>query len=142
MRGHEDIDSGEERVVTIRPLTVILNRLTPPKLVALTNELKAKLTQLKKESSGELVFPSPATQLPYVQRSKWLSKYCQIAGVKHFGIHAIRHLTASILTKNNVPLFDIKTILRHKSMQTTERYIHRLESLRAVLEIIPIKKAP
>lgn len=32
--------------------------------------------------------------------------------------------------KNDVQLVDIKTILRHKSIATTERYIHRLKSVR------------
>ena len=54
-----------------------------------------------------------------------------------FSLHAIRHLTASILISKDVPLFDIKTILRHKSIQTTERYIHRLKSVRASMTLIP-----
>jgi integrase len=56
-------------------------------------------------------------------------------------LHAIRHLTASILAKANVPMIDIKTTLRHKNPATTERYIQRLETVRQALRVLPGRKA-
>ena len=43
------------------------------------------------------VFPNPATGLPYFERGKWMRRLCKIAEVEPFGLHSIRHLTASIL---------------------------------------------
>ncbi len=65
-----------------------------------------------------------------------MHRLCDSAQVKRFGLHAIRHLTASILIENDVPLIDIKTILRHRNLSTTERYIHRLKSVREALDIL------
>ena len=65
-------------------------------------------------SAGSWVFPNPATGLPYFERGKWMRRLCSLAGVKPFGLHSIRHLTASILSERNAPLIDIKTILRVK----------------------------
>ena len=87
------------------------------------------------------MFPNLETEIPYVARSKWLPRLCDTAKVKSFGIHAIRHLSASKLSKNNVPLIDIQTILRHKNLSTTEKYIHRLESVRSALRHFE-QKAP
>ena len=83
--------------------------------------------------SGEWVFPDPKTGLPYVARQRWLDRLCRKAGVKKFGLHGIRHLSASILISNNVSLLDVQTILRHKNMTTTQRYVHRLESVRKAI---------
>ena len=49
---------------------------------------------------------------------------CKKAGVKHFGFHAIRHLTASILYHEGTAANVVQTILRHKNATTTERYLH------------------
>ncbi len=90
------------------------------------------------ESCGnglEYVFPNPRTGVPYVHRDKWMRRICLKAKVTPFGLHAIRHLSASILMENDVPLIDIKTILRHKSITTTERYIHRLKSVRISMSV-------
>ena len=83
------------------------------------------------------VFPNPATGLPYFERGKWMRRLCSCSGVKPFGLHAIRHLTASLLSERNAPLIDIKTILRHRKITTTERYIHQLSSCRASLAFLP-----
>jgi len=34
-------------------------------------------------------------------------------------------------------MIDIQTILRHKNLSTTERYIRRIESIRPVLKVLP-----
>lgn len=85
-----------------------------------------------------LVFPNPKTGLPYRVRRRWMKGLCENAGVKSFGLHAIRHLSASILMEHDVPLLDIKTILRHKNITTTEKYIHRLKSVRESISVFDI----
>jgi integrase len=75
---------------------------------------------------------------PYAEHGKMMSRLCRRAGVKSFGFHAIRHLTASILFQNGETIQVIQSVLRHKSARTTERYLHSLgiESVRAGLESI------
>ncbi|MCF8111805.1 MAG: site-specific integrase [Desulfobacteraceae bacterium] len=63
---------------------------------------------------------------PFIKRHHWMKELCALAGVKHFGLHGIRHLSATILFKAGYPLAVIQRILRHKSPTTTERYLQRL----------------
>ena len=96
---------------------------------------------LNRDCGDEWVFTDPKTSLPYASRQHWIGRICEKAGVKKFGIHAIRHLTASILAKKNVAMIDIQTILRHKNLPTTEVYIKRLGSVRSAINLLPGKKA-
>lgn len=102
----------------------------------MTKELHEALLRLSQQQQGEWVFPEPETGMPYLYRQHFMRRLCQRAGVKPFGFHAIRHLTASILAKSNVPMIDIKEILRHRNLATTERYIKRLSSLRPSMQVL------
>lgn len=76
--------------------------------------------------------------VPYLYRQHWLKKVCDKAGIEHFGFHGIRHLFASILASQNVPLVEIQSMLRHDSLATTQKYIHRLKKEnREVLVALP-----
>ncbi|WP_354005684.1 tyrosine-type recombinase/integrase [Desulfofustis limnaeus] len=50
-----------------------------------------------------------------------MRRICAAAGVKPFGLHSIRHLTAIILVANNISLIETQQILRHKNLTTTQR---------------------
>ncbi len=108
----------------------------------LTDDLYNALLAHRQKAETDWVFPDPVIKKPYLQRRHWMKRVCGKAKVKHFGLHAIRHLTASILAKENVPMVDIQRILRHKNLATTERYIRRLDSLRPVLKVLPGRKSP
>jgi len=71
---------------------------------------------------------------PFESRCHWLPKLCERAGVKKFGFHAIRHLSASILDDAGYPITVIQTLLRHKSAATTARYLHKLRGMRTALD--------
>ena len=51
---------------------------------------------------------------------------CARAKVRHFGFHAIRHLTATILAYEGLSIPDVQAILRHSNPNTTARYIAKL----------------
>ncbi|MCB2168160.1 MAG: site-specific integrase [Deltaproteobacteria bacterium] len=78
---------------------------------------------------------------PFVSNQKFMRRICKAAGVKNFGFHAIRHLTASILYHHGEPLAHIQAILRHRSPTTTERYLKSigLERVREALESLSNK---
>lgn len=73
---------------------------------------------------------------PFQYRQHFMRKLCERAGVKAFGLHAIRHLTASILYQQGQPVSIIQAVLRHKSPNTTTRYLRSLgvEETRSALE--------
>ncbi|MGB5686833.1 MAG: tyrosine-type recombinase/integrase [Candidatus Electrothrix sp.] len=85
--------------------------------------------------TGEWVFLNSLTELPYASRQRWVPRLCKKAGVKEFGLHGIRHLSASILISNKVSLLDVQTILRHKNLTTTQGYVHRLEDVRSAVKV-------
>ena len=73
---------------------------------------------------------------PFKFRAKFMKKLCALAGVKPFGFHAIRHLTASQLYSMGYSVATIQALLRHKSAGTTERYLRTLglEHIRDAVE--------
>ncbi len=63
---------------------------------------------------------------PFKNRQHFMKKICTKAGVKKFGFHAIRHLTASMLYRKGYSVSFIQKVLRHKNPTTTERYLRSL----------------
>ena len=55
---------------------------------------------------------------------KAFSTACKRAGIVDFHIHDLRHTFASWLVMNGVALFEVSKLLRHSSIQMTERYAH------------------
>ena len=108
----------------------------------MTDELYNLLFEHKQTApSTEWVFINPVTEAPFVERKLWMGGLCKRAGVKAFGLHAIRHLTASILAREGISSVDIQAILRHKKLTTTERYLHRLNDLKPALRVLPKSKS-
>lgn len=102
----------------------------------MTDDLHQALSALASSNSTDFVF-SREGGIQFSCRVHFLKRVCRRAGVKAFGFHAIRHLTASILATSGVPMVHIQAILRHKNLATTERYIRGLESVRASLSFLP-----
>ena len=73
---------------------------------------------------------------PFQKRRHLMGRLCKRAGVKPFGFHAIRHLTASYLDRQGVELRLIQGILRHRSAMTTSRYLHSLRGAGEVLDAV------
>jgi integrase len=55
-----------------------------------------------------------------------MGNICRRAGVRLFGYHGIRGLSATVLAQAGIPLPEIQQILRHTHLTTTERYIRSL----------------
>jgi integrase len=72
----------------------------------------------------------------FTNRQHFMRRICKRVGVKDFGFHAIRHLTATILYRSGESVAVIQAVLRHKSPQTTTTYLHSLgiEETREALE--------
>jgi integrase len=104
--------------------------------VPMSTKLYEELSVYMDSLAGDWVFPSPRSGVPYVYRQKWIPRLCGLAGVKKFTLHAIRHLSASILIKHGVHSKQVQAILRHGKLTTTERYIHDLNyGVRSAVEV-------
>jgi integrase len=79
---------------------------------------------------------------PFKYRQHFMEHLCKRAGVRFFGFHAIRHLSASTLYKLGYVVADIQSVLRHESATTTARYIKSLglEGVRPALEALSYQK--
>ncbi|MDR3319937.1 MAG: tyrosine-type recombinase/integrase [Desulfovibrio sp.] len=99
----------------------------------------------------EYVFTSKTTGEPYSDRKHFVEHLCKRARVKPFNYHGIRGLSATLLAQK-IPVHEIRSILRHSSLTTTERYIRSLgvttdrlnevfEDKKAASKIIPFKAA-
>lgn len=63
---------------------------------------------------------------PYNARRRFMRGICKRAGVAAFGFHALRRFFASRLSDNNKSTNTIRRFLRHKNVNTTERYIQNI----------------
>ncbi len=79
---------------------------------------------------------------PFKYRNGFMHRLCDKAKVKRFGFHSIRHLTASILYNLGYEVAVMQALLRHKSPNTTERYLktHGDKKVRDALEDLSRKK--
>jgi integrase len=73
---------------------------------------------------------------PFKYRLHFMRTLCDKVKATPFGFHSIRHLSASILFKLGYEVGVIQQILRHKSPNTTERYLRSIgmERVREALE--------
>ena len=51
-----------------------------------------------------------------------LTKLCRRSGLPHLTVHSLRHMYASILTEQGVPLIKVSALLGHSSINTTFEY--------------------
>jgi integrase len=95
----------------------------------MNEDLEAVLWGLwQKKEQDEWVFFNPTRGTRYLYRPKLMGTICKRAGVPKYGFHTIRHFVASYLfDKKKVSLPVISKLLRHKSLQTTERYLQAID---------------
>ena len=117
--------------------------------VRMTEELRQALLQHRGTTDGQgLVFHNQGRK--YKHRRHWLGYWCGIAQVPRFTIKSIRHLTASWLCEQGVPVSTIQSVLRHKKATTTDNYLRELLGAKVDLDsvfgmkeakVLDIKKA-
>lgn len=82
----------------------------------------------ERRQQEEWVFFNTITGTRYMRRPKLMRTLCKVAGIRHFGFHAIRHYVASFLHDNKkVSLPQVSKLLRHQSKATTERYLQVID---------------
>lgn len=104
--------------------------------IPMTNTLRCVLMEkyAERKSADEGLVFTHVDGSAYTIRQRLTERLCKRAGVQHFSLHGIRHLTASILAREGVPMQQIQRILRHRRLATTEGYIAQIAPLDNVLE--------
>jgi len=93
-----------------------------PRTLPLTQAITELLSRLNQDYS--LVFHSERCPTkPYDFTKQWL-KALEIAAIKDFRFHDLRHTCASYLAQGGASLLEIGEVLGHKQIQMTKRYAH------------------
>ena len=103
--------------------------LSIPEAVAKEIERKRILAEANKQQYGEQYFDrdyisSQENGLPHstAAMNSALSKLCSRNGLPHITVHGLRHMYATILVEQKVPLIKISALLGHASVNTTFEY--------------------
>lgn len=112
------------------------------RVVPLNTLLKKELGSIRNNSKGSFIF-SDVDGRPIdpsnFRRRHW-EKDLELAGIRPMRIHDARHTYASLFVMNGGKLYDLKTVLGHADLKTTERYAHlSIEHLAGVKDIIQPK---
>lgn len=92
--------------------------------VPLSEALLALLETLPSRADSDWLFPNPQTGKPF--RSIYYSweSARQAAGLPEVRMHDLRHSFASFLVNRGHSLYEVKTLLGHTQIKTTQRYAH------------------
>lgn len=89
------------------------------------SELAIKLLkELKTTSQCPYIFANPKTQKPYVNFYHSWNTARHEAGIPDVRVHDLRHTYASYLVNMGIPIYEVKEILGHANIATTQRYAH------------------
>ena len=120
----------DERRLTVR-YSVWCGRLGSPKsgksrVVPMSSDLVAALTEWRASSVGDLVFPGRDGALIHSQgcANAALNQALKRAGLRSLRFHDLRHTFASQLVLRGCSLKVVQQLLGHHSVTMTERYAH------------------
>ncbi len=97
---------------------------TGKRVIPLNDIAKGIILNIEKQANNPYVFcgDKPGTHLVAIQKT-W-ERIRKQAGLPDIRIHDLRHSFASFAINNGVDLIELKGLLGHASVKTTERYIH------------------
>ena len=70
------------------------------------------------------LFPNPSTGEPFQQIFYSWDKARKASHIDSVRMHDLRHSFASAMVNSGMTLYDVKQILGHSNIRTTERYAH------------------
>lgn len=110
--------------------------------VPMNSLLKKELGSIRNSTKGSFIFSDVEGRPidPSNFRSRNWEKDLKAAGIRQMRIHDARHTYASLFVMNGGKLYDLKEVLGHADMKTTERYAHlSYEHLAGIRDIIKPK---
>lgn len=120
----DDINLG------VKYLTVRKSKNKTDRTIPLHNKvvelLDSYLTQRLPITNNALVVSERGKRLNKNSLNNLFFKYIHLSGLegKGYTIHSLRHTFASRLLNENVSLYKIKSLLGHRSIESTEIYLH------------------
>lgn len=101
--------------------------------IPISDKLKKVLININKNGS-EYVFINPQTNQCYKDIHNSFNSIKDIAGIKNFRFHDLRHTAATRMVEKGTNLVEVKDILGHSKIETTMRYAHPVpvEKLKAI----------
>ena len=102
-------------------ITIWRNKAEKPRSVPMTKRVKAILEKRVGKKDSKL-FPLNLNQAEIAW--SWARAQMGLQNDKDFVLHALRHTCATRLLIAGVDIYKVKKWLGHKSIKTTERYIH------------------
>jgi integrase len=131
-----DVDLARETLL-LRDTKSSRNRV-----VYMTSRIKKILRAMTKGRPDELVFPGPENK-PLREVSRVFERVVKELDFNRdidddrlkVVFHSLRHTHASRLLESGADVYYVKTLLGHRNIQTTERYLHvRSENLREAVK--------
>ena len=110
--------------------TIPITKSGKPRHVPLSNQAVSVLTEAKTAASrlmrtpSQWVFPNPKTGKNYTTIFQPWDICRRSVGLADVRIHDLRHSFASALVNRGMTLYDVKEILGHSNITTTQRYAH------------------
>ena len=93
--------------------------------VPMNRTVKNILVRLEqKRGENKYVFTNPETATRYYNIDRSFRTVCKMANIKDFRFHDTRHTFASRAIANRTPVPVLQSILNHKNIKTTMRYVH------------------
>ena len=110
--------------------TIPITKSGKPRHVPLSNQAVSVLIEAKTAASrlmrtpSQWVFPNPKTSKNYTTIFQPWDICRRSVGLADVRIHDLRHSFASALVNRGMTLYDVKEILGHSNIATTQRYAH------------------
>ena len=92
--------------------------------VPLNDEAKVLLRSLPRVPGCPWIFPGRDPNAPLVEVRRCLNRLTRAAGIAPLRVHDLRHSFASLCAQSGTSLLQIKQLLNHASIATTQRYAH------------------
>lgn len=99
-------------------------------IINITDTLNDLLVQIYDSKYDYLFHTVNGTKVAYSNFELSVKRVCNRCGYSNLHCHSFRHGSAMFLLDNNVNLFTIQKHLRHKSIQSTQRYLHYTDKQR------------
>lgn len=115
--------NSKDRSITLRSVKGDNDRVIYPSQFV-WDLIKVYWNKWHKESGDKYLFDGQIKGRPYTKHSisSFLKMYCNIAGVKFLGTHAIRRFTGTWWIENNIPLNIAAQKMGHSSSRTLEKH--------------------
>jgi len=96
-------------------------------LNSITEEIILRLLQKAKAENNKYLFTNPETGKKYVSLLRSWATACRLAQIDDLHFHDLRHTFGTRAIENGATLPEVKEVMGHKSITTTEGYVHATE---------------